>query len=219
MLPSLVRPEDRRRIDAFVEDYRKSPYARDERAEPLTISPSPIDEEMVRDHENLLGIALPPLFRAYLVSWSLADTDLYVGQLPPILPGHPFEYVERWSIELLRLPFYRRNQRLMPFVLGPADCSEYCFDIYRQDSQGDYPIVDVWHSPPQSEDREWSDLDCERFQRFDDFSTYFDFLHEWVIYKTIAPKYNFNEWLRSSTINPKLAHMAREAVWAPNPSG
>ncbi len=85
------------RLEVFVEDFRRSSYAAGDDGEPLAIAPNPIDEEMVHDHENLLGATLPPLFRAYLLSWCLPSTDLYVGQLPPSLPTQPFDWVERWS--------------------------------------------------------------------------------------------------------------------------
>jgi hypothetical protein len=192
-----VQENDRRRLEVFVEDFRRSPYATSDGGEPLAIIPSPIDKEMVQDHEGLLGAALPPLFRAYLLAWCLPNTDLYVGQLPPILPSHPFEYVERWSIEKMDLPFYRRNERLIPFTHGPADGSDLCFDIYNPDAWGDYPIVKVWRGHPYPGGSEWSDPDCERTRVFNSFSEYLDYLHEWLIYKTAAPEPRFEDWLRT----------------------
>jgi hypothetical protein len=60
MSDSIVRDEDRRRIEAFVADYLRSPYAVSDGKPVISVIRSPIDEEMVRDHENLLGAALPP---------------------------------------------------------------------------------------------------------------------------------------------------------------
>jgi hypothetical protein len=164
---------------------------------PLAIDLSPIDEEMVDDHASMLVMDLPPLFRAYLLSWCFPDADLYVGQLPPILPDRPFDWVERWSIEKMGQLFYRRNQRLVPFTHGPADCSDLCFDTYRPDHSGDYPIIKVWHGRLDAGTAEWTDLDCERAQVFADFSGYFDYLHDWLIYKTAAPGAMFEDWLRA----------------------
>src|SRR3954465_14882897 len=110
-----VRQRDPLRIEAFVDEYRRSAHARGDDGKPLDIVPSPVDEEIVHDHESLLGVTLPPLFRAYLLSWCLPRTDLYVGQLPPILPDRPFKWVEYFSIEKMDQPFYRRNERLVPF--------------------------------------------------------------------------------------------------------
>lgn len=197
MPDGLVQPTDRQGIDAFVEAYRKSPYVLGEDGQPLPIVPSPIDREGIREHETLMGTPLPALFRAYLSSWSLPNTDLYVGQLPPIPPDRPFEYVERWSFGKMDQPFYRRNERLVPFTHGPADCSDLCFDIDRRSRSGDYPIIKVWHGRLDEGDGVWSDLECERAQVFDDFSAYLDFLHEWLIYKTAAPGPRFEDWLRA----------------------
>ena len=187
MSSGFVPEKDRRKIEAFVEDFRSSPYAAGDSGEPVVILPSPVDEVMVHDHENLLGATLPPLFRAYLLASCLPDTDLYVGELPPILPARPFEWVERWSIEKMDQPFYRRNERLVPFTHGPADCSDLCFDIYRPDHSGDYPIIQVWHGRLDGGEAGWSDPDCERFQVFGDFSEYLDYLHQWLIYRIAAP--------------------------------
>jgi len=197
MSSGIVQQMHRRRLEAFVEDFRSSPYAAGDGGETLVIVPSPIDEEMVHDHENLLGATLPSLFRAYLLSWCLPTTDLYVGQLPPILPAQPFEYVERWSIGKMDQPFYRRNERLVPFTHGPADCSDLCFDIYRPDRSGDYPIVKVWHGRLDGGDAGWSDSDCERSQVFGNFSEYLGYLHEWLISKAAAPGLDFEPWLRT----------------------
>ena len=197
MSSGFVQPKDRRRLEAFVEDFRRSPYAAVDGVQPLAIIPSPIDEDAVHDHENLLGATLPPLFRAYLLASCLRDTDLYVGQLPPILPDRPFEWVERWSIEKMDQPFYRRNIRLVPFTNGPADCSDLCFDIYRPDRSGDYPIIKVWYTRLHSGDATWSDLDCEQSQVFGNFSEYLDYLQEWLIYKTDAPVSRFEDWIRT----------------------
>jgi hypothetical protein len=192
-----VQPKDRRRLEAFVEDFQRSPFAAVDGGQPHAIVPSPIDEEAVQDHEMLLGATLPPLFRAYLLESCLPNTDLYVGQLPPILPDRPFEYVERWSIVKMDQPLYRRNVRLVPFTHGPADCSDLCFDIYRPDDSGDYPIIKVWHGRLDSVDARWSDLDCEQSQVFGNFSEYLDYLHEWLIYRTSAPESTFEDWLRT----------------------
>lgn len=197
MSSGIIREVHRLRLEAFVEDFRRSPYAARDDGELLSVVPSPINEEMVADHENLLGTTLPPLFRAYLLSWCLPTTDLYVGQLPPILPSRPFEWVERWSIGKMDQPFYRRNERLVPFTHGPADCSDLCFDIYRPDRSGDYPIVKVWHGRLDGGEVEWSDSDCEQFQAFGNFSGYLGYLHEWLIYKTAGPGINFEPWLRT----------------------
>ena len=197
MSSSIVQQVHLRRLDAFAEDFRSSPYAAGDGGAPLALVPSPIDEEMVHDHENLLGAILPPLFRAYLLSWCLPNTDLYVGQLPPILPARPFEWVERWSVEKLDQPFYRRNERLVPFTHGPADCSDLCFDIYRPDRSGDYPIVEVWHDHLDHNETGWSDSGCERSQVFGNFSEYLGYLHDWLIYKTAAPGIDFEPWLRT----------------------
>ena len=197
MPDGFVRGNDRRRLEAFVADFRRSPYATGDCGKPLAFIPSPIDEEMVHDHENLLGAALPPLFRAYLLAWCLPTTDFYVGQLPPILPSHPFEYVEEWSIGKMALPFYRRNECLIPFTHGPADGSDLCFDIYNQYTLGDYPIVKVWRGHPYPGGSDWSDLDCERTRVFNSFSEYLDYLHEWLIYKTTSSAPRFEDWLRT----------------------
>jgi hypothetical protein len=197
-MPSeFVKEKDRRRIAAFVEVYQKSPYARAGGQEPSDVIPSPIDEEMIHDHENLLGATLPPLFRAYLLTCCLPDTDLYVGQLPLILPNRPFKYVDLWSIEKMDQPFYCRNKRLMPFTHGPADCSDFCFDIYRPDATGDYPIIDVWHLRMDGETFEWSDVDCERSQAYSSFSKYLDHLQEWLVYRTVGSECKFEDWLRT----------------------
>lgn len=153
---------------------------------------------MARDHESLLGISLPPLFRAYLLSWSLPDTDLYVGQLPPIPPGRPFEYVERWSIEKMDQPFYRQNERLIPFSHGAADSSDLCFDAYRPTPSGDYPIIDIWNERMDAGPAKWADRDCERTQAFDTFADYLDYLHHWLIFKAADPGGMFVDWLRAS---------------------
>jgi hypothetical protein len=197
MPTGFVQDKERRRLEAFVEDFRRSPYAADDGGEPLAIIPSPIDEAMIRDHENLLGATLPPLFRAYLLASCLPVTDLYVGQLPPILPDRPFEWVDQWSIGKLNLPFYRRNERLIPFTHGPADGCDLCFDIYRPDAQCDYPIIKVWRGLPYPEGPEWSDLDCEECEVFSNFSEYLGYLHEWLIYRTAAPDPRFEDWLRA----------------------
>ncbi len=183
-------------LEAFLVDFRRSSYAVDDGGQPLAIVTSPVDEEMIQDHESLLGVALPPLFRAYLRSWCLPNTDLYVGQLPPILPARPLDRVERWSIGKMDQPFYRRNERLVPFAHGPADCSDLCFDTYRPDRSGDYPIIKVWHGRLDARTAGWTDLDCERAQVFDDFSGYFDYLHDWLIYKAVAPEPLFEDWLQ-----------------------
>lgn len=197
----LVQRKHRLRLDGFVEDYRKSSYAVGDDGGPLAIVPSPIDEDMVYDHENLLGAALPPLFRTYLTSWSLPRTDLYVGQLPLIPPAQPFEWVERWSIAKMEQPFYRRNERLVPFVHGLADCSDLCFDIYRPDGAGDYPIIKVWYGHLGGGDAEWSDADCEQSQVFGGFSEYLDYLQEWLIYETAGSEFLFEEWLQARGSN------------------
>ena len=181
----------------FLDDYRKSPYAVGDRGKPIAIDPSPIDEEMVHDHESLLGMDLPPLFRAYLLSWCLSNTDFYVGQLPPILPDRPFDWVDRWSIGKMDQPFYRRHRRLIPFTHEPADCSDLCFDAYRPDRLGDYPVIKVWHGRLDAVAVEWKDRDCERAQVFADFSGYFNYLHDWLIYKTAVPGTRFEDWLRA----------------------
>jgi hypothetical protein len=197
MSNQLVHHRDRARLEAFLVDYRRSPYAVDDGGEPLAIAPSPIDEEMVHDHEAMLAVDLPPLFRAYLQSWCLPNADLYVGQLPAILPDRPFDWVERWSIGKMDQPFYLRNRRLVPFTHGPADCSDLCFDIYRPDRYGDYPIIEVSYTRLDAGTAEWTDLDCERSQVFADFSGYFEFLHDWLIFKTAAPGILFEDWLRA----------------------
>lgn len=197
MSEPLVPHRHRVRLDGFLCDYRGSSYAVGDDGAPLDIVPSPIDEGMVHDHEASLGVALPPLFRAYLLSWCLPDADLYVGQLPKILPVRPFDWVERWSIEKMDQPFYRRNERLVPFTHGPADGCDLCFDTYRPDRSGDYPIIKVWHGRLDAGPAEWTDLDCERAQVFGDFSEYFDYLHDWLIYKTAAPGSMFEDWLRA----------------------
>jgi hypothetical protein len=197
MSSGFAREKDRRRLEAFVEDFRKSPYAVGDDGEPVAIYPSPIDETMVHDHENLLGTSLPPLFGAYLLGSCLPDTDLYVGQLPPIVPDRPFTWVDRWSIGKMDQPFYRRNERLIPFTHGPADCSDLCFDIFRPDTTGEYPIIKVWHGRLAAEADEWSDLECERSQVFGGFSEYFEYLHEWLIYRAATPEPRFEDWLRT----------------------
>jgi hypothetical protein len=196
MSKRIVRDRDRARLEAFLDDYRKSPYAAGVGGVPLTIVPSPIDEVMVHDHESMLGMDLPSLFRAYLLSWCL-PIGLNVGQLPPILLDRPFDWVERWSIGKMDQPFYRRNGRLVPFTQGPADCSDLCFDTYRPDRSGDYPIIEVWHGRLDAGTAEWTDSDCERAQVFADFSEYFDYLHDWLIYKAAAPGTRFEDWLRA----------------------
>src|SRR5579875_1746788 len=171
-----VSEEHRRRLRSFIRDYQASPYARDDHGEPIEIIPSPIDEETVQDHENLIGATLPPLFRAYLLMACRPVTDLYVGQLPPILPDRPFEWVASWSIDKMEQPFYRRNERLLPFTHGPADCSDLCSDLFRPHETGDYPIIKAWHGRQDAAPAVWSDLDCERSQVFPDFSEYLDYL-------------------------------------------
>jgi hypothetical protein len=52
MSSGFVPLKDRRRLEAFVEDFRRSPYAAVDHGQPLAVVPSPIDEEAVRDHEN-----------------------------------------------------------------------------------------------------------------------------------------------------------------------
>lgn len=192
-----VEGSDRRRIEAFLEAYRHSPYAGDRGREPVALIPSPIDEEMVREHEDLIGAPLPPLFRAYLRAACLPVGDLDVGQLPIVVPDRPFEWVERWSIEKMEQRFYRRNERLVPFTHGPADCSDLCFDIHRPDPGGDYPIVKVWHGRIDGAAGEWSDADCDRARVFGGFAEYLDYLQEWLVYRSIEPESPFDSWLRS----------------------
>ncbi|AGA29155.1 hypothetical protein [Singulisphaera acidiphila] len=42
---------DRRRLDDFIADYRKSPNAGDEMGTVIEITTSPMDKAMIRDHE------------------------------------------------------------------------------------------------------------------------------------------------------------------------
>jgi hypothetical protein len=114
-----------------------------------------------------------------------------------IVPDRPFTWVDRWSIGKMDQPFYRRNERLIPFAHRPADCSDLCFDIFRPDTTGDYPIIKVWHGRLAAEADEWSDLDCERSQVFGGFSEYFEYLHEWLIYRAATPEPRFEDWLRT----------------------
>ena len=189
----------RLRLEKFIEAYRKSQYATSAYNNPTAIVPSPIDESMVREHEDLIGARLPPLFRAYLMAASLTYTDFYVGQLPSTHPDRPFEWVERWSIEKMEQPFYRSNRRLIPFTHGPADMSDLCFDIERPDSEGDFPIIKV-SGLRNFKAVAWPDRNYERCRVFRSFSAYLEYLHESLVRGTESPGTSMEDWLSASGI-------------------
>jgi len=55
---------------------------------------SPIDEAMVAGFERFLGVALPPLFKAYLTQKCLLCMELYEGTLPDIDPREPLGWLQ-----------------------------------------------------------------------------------------------------------------------------
>ena len=78
-----------------------------------------------------------------------------------------------------------------------SDCSDLCFDLYRPDPSGDYPIIKAWLGRIDAGQIEWSDLDCGRSQVFGAFSEYLNDLQEWLTYKATAPEFHFSDWLRA----------------------
>lgn len=102
---------------------------------------SPIDDEQILALEEGVGVSFPPLFRAYLMYKSLLMTDFAV--IFPETPSNaPLEKLRQhlalWESE----PFFKEHG-LVPFAYDADDGGPVCFDIGRQKSDGDCPIVRV----------------------------------------------------------------------------
>jgi hypothetical protein len=154
---------------------------------------SPITEPMIAGIERFLGITLPPLFKEYLGFQCILCMDLYEGALPATDPRRPLEWLE-WCALRREHPAYRDHPFLLPLTYGPDRQFDLCFDSRRPDSTGDYPVIKLDHfhwDVPKCIALE----DIPGLQVFDSFDQYFDFLIDWLEYKSSAQDSMFLDWL------------------------
>jgi hypothetical protein len=157
---------------------------------------SPIDEAMVGGFERFLGVALPPLFKAYLTYKCLLYMDLYEGTLPDIDPRHPLAWLE-WCALRRKQPSFASAPWLIPFTEGPHRCDLLCFDTRRPDEQGDFPITFVKDSDDAESDHLVGQEIGDR-EVFKSFASYLDFLEDWLIFKSAPRDLLFSSWLEQS---------------------
>lgn len=157
MLTELIPIKDQERIKQFVNVFlerctdvavvvpedMKAGESDQEGWTPWKSVDSPICDEQIMTLEKEINAKFPPLFRAYLMHKCLLMTDFAV--LFPETPSNaPFEklrqYLSLWESE----PFFKKR-RLLPFAYDANDVGPVCFDIGRQNDDGDCPIVCVDH--------------------------------------------------------------------------
>ena len=102
---------------------------------------SPIGDEQLLALEDEVGVSFPPLFRAYLMYKCLLMTDFAV--IFPETPSNaPLEKL-RQHLALWESELFFKERSLVPFAYDADDAGPVCFDIGRQNSVGDCPIVRV----------------------------------------------------------------------------
>lgn len=152
---------------------------------------SPISPTMILGFEKFLNIRLPSLFKEYLSFKCLICMDLFEGILPDVTPQNPLSWLE-WCAIRRELHFYQTNHWLFPLTYGPARISDLCMDTRRPDLNGEYPIVIVRHYELEKETPRQSNNNTKVFNSFED---YFDFLTNWLMYKSNSHSITFKEWM------------------------
>jgi hypothetical protein len=158
MLSDFVPARDQQRIKRFVDVFlakgvRIAPRvppdmvagpSRDGDWTPWKAVDSPVDEEDVRRVEGVLGVALPPLFRAYLMHQCLLMTDFGIIRLPQTPSDRPLDEMLGYVRVFVEEPYWGRHG-YVPFAYDGNDGGPMCFDTKRPSPENDYPVVFVDH--------------------------------------------------------------------------
>jgi hypothetical protein len=90
--------------------------------------------------EGVIGAALPPLFRGWLMYKCLLMTDFGTVRLPEVPSDKPLRPF-RGFVDILDSQPYFRPRRVVPFGSDGNDVGPLCFDLNRPLPDGDYPVV------------------------------------------------------------------------------